>query len=299
MKRLRVLRIVGFSVAEQDGDGIVKNFFDLYTQERVKLSEAGGWRVRQPKSRDPEEKSWRSLARFVSKLALKDSIWASAEQLPLCILSVLHKQLPKCRLHVHTFDLRSVCQDDEHGYNISNEEYALATLPAFHSIIEPYGKRDIKGRPDYSEEMVMHMVAGATPNLRYVYLWFSQQIPGYELNMSVADARLPWKGRLSISTRRTARNENCEGQLGDFTISPFPELEKKQLMEWGCCANFGKLRTIRLSGNLSLEVLRQLGELAEREVFACLEVVELGKMLMKLIKWQLSMTWPCRECCRQ
>lgn len=53
---------------------------------------------------------WQPLARFISSVHIKDLIWASTEQIPRCVLSVLNEQTPSCRLHVHKFDLRSLHQ---------------------------------------------------------------------------------------------------------------------------------------------------------------------------------------------
>lgn len=63
-----------------------------------------------PRTEPRPDEWWQRLARFISSIHLKDLIWASTEQIPRCILSVLNEQIPSCRLHVHGFDIRSLHQ---------------------------------------------------------------------------------------------------------------------------------------------------------------------------------------------
>jgi hypothetical protein len=142
----------------------------------------------------PEIKSrahdgWTPLAEFLgSCTGLKDLYWASTDQVPRCILTLLHDKLPKCRLHVHTFSLRSLYQHRNQLHDVDIDEYALATSPSLYSICVKAMHVDTDGRLDYNQDAALQIVAGAAPSLTSVHM--SQGVAADSIEYRAA-VRLP------------------------------------------------------------------------------------------------------------
>ncbi|ORY70360.1 uncharacterized protein BCR38DRAFT_405975 [Pseudomassariella vexata] len=101
------------------------------------------------------DKAWQPLSCFIRKLSgLKDVVYAADGQIPRCILEAVH--FMNCRLHMHTFSLRSLFQPRDLPQVIDADEYALATSPCLYSIIVPYYTWDEEGNVNYNEEAVLH-----------------------------------------------------------------------------------------------------------------------------------------------
>ncbi|KAF2464548.1 uncharacterized protein BDR25DRAFT_319076 [Lindgomyces ingoldianus] len=67
--------------------------------------------------------AWKPVAQFLASLTgLKDLYWASTDQVPRCILDMLRTNLPGCRLHVHTFSLRSLYQKRGQLHDVDVDE---------------------------------------------------------------------------------------------------------------------------------------------------------------------------------
>lgn len=87
------------------------------------------WRLPGDYSRRAAD-DWDSAARLVEQLTgLTDLFWACPEQLPPCILEVLHKKAKYCRLHHYTFALSSPSQ-----MPLNLHERHIVTSPCLYSI---------------------------------------------------------------------------------------------------------------------------------------------------------------------
>lgn len=74
--------------------------------------------------------NWSSVARLMEQLTgLTDLFWVCPEQLPPCILEVLHKKVRYCRLHHYTFELSSPSQ-----MSLSSHERDIITSPCLYSV---------------------------------------------------------------------------------------------------------------------------------------------------------------------
>jgi hypothetical protein len=97
--------------------------------------------------------AWKSTAQLLATCAgLKDFYWESTDQVPRCVLDMLHNDLPRSRLHVHTFSLRSLFQQRDGLHDIDDDEYVLATSPSLYSICVASIYLDSDGNLDYNEE---------------------------------------------------------------------------------------------------------------------------------------------------
>jgi hypothetical protein len=116
---------------------------------------------------------WEPLAQFLLKCrGLKELVWQSDDQVPRCILDILHDQLPRVHLHVDKFDLRSLHQEPDHLHDIDPDEYMLATSPSLRTVGADVDYEDADGSINYNYEAILQMVSGLAPNLQRVSLGF-------------------------------------------------------------------------------------------------------------------------------
>jgi hypothetical protein len=118
-----------------------------------------------------ELNAWRPFCGFFQKLrGLRDLFWTNSSQFPPCLLEVLHRDLPSCRLHIRGFKIHSLCSSSypREPLAISTHELALATSPSFTSIactIPDNGYEQL-----HNLSAIMQMAAGATPNLLDIHM---------------------------------------------------------------------------------------------------------------------------------
>jgi hypothetical protein len=130
-----------------------------------------------------DQSMWQPLARFLLKCrGLKELVWESWDQVPRCILDVLHDQLPRAHLHVNTFDLRSLHQHPGHPRNINLDEYMLATSPNLRIVNALVDYTDSDGSVNYNHEAILQMIAGLAPNLHEVTLGFAAR-PNWSVSL--------------------------------------------------------------------------------------------------------------------
>jgi hypothetical protein len=113
--------------------------------------------------------AWRPLSGFLQILqGLKSLVWLNTSQFPPCLLEVLHRHLPSCRLHIRGFKFDSLYLQTEEPYAINAHESALATSPSLASIVCTI--RQDWGSFVNNKAAVMQMAAGAAPNLTELYI---------------------------------------------------------------------------------------------------------------------------------
>lgn len=80
-------------------------------------------------------------------------IHACINQVPICILSFMHQSHPNCRVHVHSFSLRSLHQPkDGSPHDIELDDFVLATSPCLSNIFVSYSGYDTDGKVNYNDE---------------------------------------------------------------------------------------------------------------------------------------------------
>lgn len=123
------------------------------------------------------DEAWQPLATFINALpVLTDMVYSCLDQVAPCLLESLLRYHPHSRLHVHTFNLRSLCQFKDNLHDIDPAEFKLATHPCLYAISMLFSTGyDTYGHIDYNGEALFAMLSGMSPGLRNVRVW--QSIP--------------------------------------------------------------------------------------------------------------------------
>jgi len=220
-------------------------------------------------------KLWRPVADFLSTLpGLKDLIWASTDQVPRCILDVLHESLPRTRLHVNTFSLRSLHQKPHRIHDIDPDEYALASSPNLYSVCAIGQTVDDDGHASYNEEALQRMMRGVAPNLRRVFIYVHHRHVNIEMHVLDGAGRPPWPG--FFATKDVA--QASKGCLERLVIDG---VNRERLSQWAAHTDLSKLRTFGLLKDSEGADFEDLTDMAERAAFPNLDTLSIGVDLDK------------------
>ena len=211
-----------------------------------------------------EDEAWRPLARFISKLpALRDLVYACSNQFSPCLLDALHGSLPSCRLHILTFDLRSLHCERAPPETVDPYEYTLATSPCLYSIRVSYLDHDDE-QANYNKEAAFEIAAGLAARLKRINM--------YQIGSSTRPKRFRqgpvWK---AIFARDDKERPIQSGGLQCLTLGGLGPIELGDFECWGTAA-LAKLRCLRLSRKISMRVLAR----ARDYDFRSLETLNVG-----------------------
>ncbi|KAF2792043.1 hypothetical protein K505DRAFT_418725 [Melanomma pulvis-pyrius CBS 109.77] len=265
--RARIFQEQDDSDEDSDGDE------DTFSRPRSLSALFGSDPVRTHETKATINQLWQPLAQFLSAFpALKHFVWASTEQVPRCVLDILHNQLPNSRLHVHTFSLRSLYQRRDQLHDVDVDEYALATSPCLSSICAVSTHYDSEGLMDYNEEAVLQMVVESAPNLQSVYMWYQQAGNSIGLQDAIRSPRPPWRGFF-----RGGEDEPQElhGHLMKLALRGESSTFLQRLQCWSRHTEFSRLYTLDLSNGVELNALQALMDMADDGVFKCLRTLSL------------------------
>lgn len=163
-----VRRIILFS----DSEGIRYPYLSLHPCERGREDDtalwshldANKWPIDWPLSTIsiPDDK-WEPIIHLVRQLpGLADLFWACPEQLPLCLLEVLHEKVSRCRLHHSTFNPSSQTPSSFTSY-----ERSIITSPCLYSI---------GGLIHRISPTTLKLVRSfQSPGLRRTYFWWKRR----------------------------------------------------------------------------------------------------------------------------
>lgn len=272
---VRVLKL-GVSTAYQTGreDGEAEDAFGSLMRLVPNFHPINPLRERKPRTKPRPEEWWQPLARFISSIHLKDFTWASTEQIPRCILSVLNEQIPSCRLHVHEFELQSLHQR-ETLQDIDETEYMLASSPCLYSIVASYSLYDTSGYANYNGEATLRLAAGLAPNLKHVCVWDNARMSSGEISPRRRDARLEWRGFHPQSGSEWCETPEIKGQLQSLAIDAIHTVSGSQLKSWENHTDFSVLRSLQFTRQIELDILQDLATLAEQDGLSCLRALDL------------------------
>ncbi|KJZ73142.1 hypothetical protein HIM_07526 [Hirsutella minnesotensis 3608] len=143
---------------------------------------------------DRQDDIWRAFAQMLATFTgLRDFTFASGEQLPRCILAILHTLYPHPRLHMPLFDLRSLrCFRDDAPRDIDEHELNIATSPCLWSLASRHAPC-VEDEFDFNEEAIADMIAFAAPNLRHVWLERSEFTDGWDIRRTLNTPRPTWR----------------------------------------------------------------------------------------------------------
>ncbi|ORY14634.1 hypothetical protein BCR34DRAFT_559982 [Clohesyomyces aquaticus] len=225
-------------------------------------------------SKDRANLNWLVLAQFMSTCTgLKHLVWASVDQIPRCVLDILHSLLPSARLHVQTFSLRSLYQKPGRLEDIDPDEYALLSSLSLFSICGPSIYIDEYGHMDYSQEAIWDMVAESAPNLQSVCVW--KQHPGAAIQDSLNLSRPSWAGFFWSKEYRPPQGQG-QGRLLSLALRGSGSIGLDVFRTWAGRTDFTILGSLDLRILMDSDVFDTLSNMAEDDVF---------KQLRKLSIW--------------
>ncbi|KAF2174117.1 hypothetical protein M409DRAFT_48991 [Zasmidium cellare ATCC 36951] len=203
------------------------------------------------------DQDFAKLATFIDRLpALMDMVWASSDQLPPCVLSVLEQEdrAHRLRLYLRKFCIRSLSVRPGVPIEVDSYERRLATSPVLYSLASRCSAYDSEGNANFNQEAIMTMAASLAPNLKELFL--CKDLPGRFPAILAASnvARQRWHG-----------NEMGEGKqskqksLTTLVIAGHSHVD--ELRVWHRKTDFAKLRTLKLYQDVPIEDLCWLTEL--------------------------------------
>lgn len=228
-----------------------------------------------------EDGAWRPLAEFLRRLpSLNSVVYKCSNLFSPCLLEVLHKSHPKCRLHIGTFSFHSIFHDLHvlHSY-----EYTLASSPCLVSLAAHFACF-IKGdKEDYDEEACQWMVSQLAPNLEEFVVLPASRGPCSEKQIGrskgspemIARQRAkrrelklcrrarPWAGFDVIQESSTPKPSQTHGKLLCLEILYEGSHSLSHLQHWNSATQFAVLQILHINYGLDNEHLRWLLE-AER-----------------------------------
>lgn len=225
-----------------------------------------------------ETESWDYIAHFIQSLSgLRDIIWHHPQQVPSCILKVIHTKLPRTRLHIHTFHLRtlyngppSASADHE---QIGQDEWDLITSPNLHCIACHY--------TDSKQELALiNMAGGLSPNLKIIQhtghtetyrqsRWLPQPVFSWPDYLPSKEATEP--ERRGITSLRLALNASADSSnFSVYTPGPSNTLRAWELID------LSKIRNLEIVCNNSSGVLQKLTVMAREGAFQDLNSFSYG-----------------------
>ncbi|KFY45421.1 hypothetical protein V495_02988 [Pseudogymnoascus sp. VKM F-4514 (FW-929)] len=246
---------------EEEQDDNIKDYFEMHDFCKPSKSGIEFWEDDMPLLHHEDyTETWQPLADFIGQLAgLQDLVWAYADPLPPCILSVVDAM--SCRLHMHNFCLNSLIQHRDYRHDIDPDEFALATSTSLYSIVVPYHDLDSDGDLDYNREAVLRMVAGAAPRLAHVWMHLCLPENSIAFMEAMRSPKPAWSG---FFPGTAVADEHGRGSLQSLFFDS--GVSHTELSSWSCHTDFAKLRRITIHWDYessdAVTSLQILGEIA-------------------------------------
>ncbi|KAH7371040.1 hypothetical protein BKA66DRAFT_470470 [Pyrenochaeta sp. MPI-SDFR-AT-0127] len=258
-----------------DDDGSDQSTLENFARPLPLTMFPGSEPIISPEAKKRNNQSWRPLATFLSACpGFKHLVWASTDQVPRCVLDVLHNQLPNSRIHVNTFSLRSLYQNINDPHDIDYDEYALATSSCLSSIWAVSTRYDSNGLLDFNEEAVLQMVMDTAPHLRSVCMWRQRAGNSPYLLAALRHPRPHWPS--FTSAKKKGGDQRSQGQLEVLSFRGESSPSLLTIQHWKHHTNFSRLRSLGFYSPIQPDVLQFLVELAGRGDFGTLQKLSLN-----------------------
>lgn len=265
MKHIRVLEVYHrFEPTLRDDDSLFTYPRDVFLKRDAPTYYPGEYPPEEvyvnPEDAHRPEPNWDLVADLLRSLpALSDLIWTCLQQLPLCLLRILHddKRFATCRLHIRNFGLSSLATSYE---TVDSHELELVQSPNLYSVWFKYDRDDSYNNDDRLPEVVSYATRCLASNLRIV-----------RLRQHIIPLMTPVSGGTnlhSIFARATRLLESILPSHGDkigrleqlqFAGYSYTErLDAKQIAGWRDCTDFSALQTLVLDTYITNEVLTSL-----------------------------------------
>ncbi|KAK3901297.1 hypothetical protein C8A05DRAFT_35017 [Staphylotrichum tortipilum] len=210
-----------------------------------------------PMMQSDTDEPWLVLADFIGRFpALRDFVWGFLT-IPPPVLAAVHAAAG-CRLHMHGFWLGSVQVERGGVVDVHPDDFALATSPALYSVVAAVRSFEAGGEINFLEEALLGMVAGAAPNLRHVWLLYSQSGDSIPLRQAYAMGKPPAPPGHPLFFPEPGRR----GSLRSLFFSTVPQT----INSWAARTDFSKLRRLAFEWDTTcvgtLTAIAARGELA-------------------------------------
>jgi hypothetical protein len=230
-----------------------------------------------------QNEAWLPFTKFLGHLpALTDLVYACIHQMPPCVLTALQKHHPKSRLHIDSFNLRSLRQKGHQLHDIDPDDFALVTSPCLYSLRASCVPYDDWGRFDFNREALEHIVAsGCAPALKKVSISHRSPSGTLALVEALREPRYPWKGFFLSGQNQPMVNPQQptsapgRGCLETLALSG-NRGNVSQLVNWNARTDFGFLRCFEYDCGVPIESLQFLTSMAASGSFRSLRKLRLG-----------------------
>lgn len=185
-----------------------------------------------------EDMAWAPLVDLLdNEIPLEDLVYDCQSQFPPSLLSILHKQHPRCRLHHLTFKFRTLLWGVSYAY-----EMELATSPSLHTVKVACAHRDSDGDDGFYLEAMMELVTGLAPNVKYVIVL--NLFPGRSLRSTLP--RGLWQGLPGFVPGK-------RGSLKSLSLRGYTRLKTPEILQnWARHVDFTCLRQLTLGASLDM-----------------------------------------------
>lgn len=188
------------------------------------------------------DQRWAPLAKFIQTLGnLEDFIFDHGSQLPRCVLQSIHEHHPRCRLHLHTFQMNSLMYRKDDPVPMDSHDVSMALSPHLTSIrLRWYDYHG--GIANYNGEAVTEMIR-CHPRLKHVWWTQQPQAHGDAYRYAKSTPRPKWRG-FPIPSDEENFVPFGGGQLETLIIQD--PMRDGELRQWMDLTDFSKLTTLHI-----------------------------------------------------
>lgn len=181
--------------------------------------------------------SWRPMAALVGQLGLLAELhFSCTSQFPPCLLETLHQHLPRCKLFIKAFRLRSI--GDASGPD--SHEVQLVTSPNLHSVRMSLRKPpfienpDAIGPPEEFPDISPRIISALAPNLAELEVHY------HDLGRHVDEDPTP-------AWRALAAGKQASLRVLKLTSANFWQFDQEELRRWARITDLSSLEVLDLS----------------------------------------------------
>ncbi|EQL03221.1 hypothetical protein G6O67_005529 [Ophiocordyceps sinensis] len=218
-----------------------------------------------------QDESWQPLADLIKDLdGLKDLIYESHDRFPRCLLLALQGH-PKIRLHMHSFDLRTLVFPKRDPSDVEPDELALLSTPSLHSLVV-YSSLD-DDEDNREGEAALQLVTRLASRLKHVTLTYHHRM--WRNKNSAASPETAWtppQAWLGFPGDRL-QDSRPVGSLQSLALQD-NAANKEALAVWSRRTDFTALRALELYPSFNL--FEDLTGMAQDGQFCSLRVLALS-----------------------
>jgi hypothetical protein len=230
-----------------------------------------------------QNEAWLPFAKFLGQLpALTDLVYACRHQIPPCVLTALHKNHPKSRLHIDAFSLRSLLQERHQLHDVDPDDFALATSPCLYNIRAKCMPYDDWGRFDFNLEALESIVASrCAPNLSKLEIHNTSPSGTLALVEVIREPREPREGFFHTTPDQPITNAQQQtpatperAHLDTLVLSGIRSNPIQELEVWNTRTDYRTLRRFEYHSRVSAQALQNPASMSASGLFRSLK--ELG-----------------------